>query len=271
MSQRAALDRLIECLETLRKLQDQLQMDETRKEREELKAAYEKLATDQLQIRDGTEPFTRMDNLSRKQRMELHRLGNDEADIRVAAAALGDQLQQSVLFSHAHARIDQLSAAVVGRLRMGTVGAPILRHQAQIATYLDRMALALRQELAEEEFASGQSSDTGGGGNGGGDAASRLATSMAELKLLRELQRDVYHRTAELNRKLGTGDASPQNAVEQLRGLGIEQLELKVLGERLVDRLSDDMQSLQQRGGETTGRKSLSRREAEKGSWTCRY
>ena len=237
-----ALAKLVEALALVRQQQEKLESDTTSKQRGELRAEYEKLAALQMKLRDRTVPLIGPDRLERREKLALREIGDGQADVRISAAKLGEKMQDTTLFKHAHLRIDELAQQAAASLRSAQVADRLLDDQAWIASTLRRMAAALKQDPDEDEFSKG----AGGGSGGGGGGAAPLAGSLAELKLLRGLQEEIYDRTKALDARRAQG-AAGKEIEAQYRVLAREQGELKRLGQRLIKNVQSDMDSLEQR------------------------
>ncbi len=241
-----SLASLGEALELIEKLRKQLDDEDSSDRVEAQRKAYEQLAARQLEIHANTteRAATATD---RAERIAMRRLGDDQADLRLEAATLGKQVQDKLIYRHSHETIDDLTDRATAQLRSGRAGRPVVDDQARAATYLTRMADALRQDPAENEFGSGSS----GGGGGGGGGKRPLVTSLAELKLLRGLQEQINSETIRLGGQQEEG-AEPSQRRSALKDLARQQIELKRLGDELIEQVQSDMQRLQDRLTEPT-------------------
>ncbi len=246
----SALEKLVEALQRVSEKQKNLDEDTTAQQRDELRAEYERLASLQLQLRDRTVPLAGRVSLNRQEKLECRQIGDGQADVRVSAATLGEKMQKTTLFKHAHDRIDELALNMAAQLRTIQIDGCLPDDQAWIASTLKRMAEALKQDPEEDEFSKG------GGVGGSGGRSSALVGSLADLKLLRGLQDEVYRRTRQLDRRRGEGAADERDKA-QYRRLAREQGELKQIGQRLIRKVRSDMEGLQQR------LRKLQRRAAE--------
>ena len=233
-----ALKKLTESLVLVRKKQDDLDADRTAQQRDKLRGEYEQLAAKQSKLRERTVPLAGRKSLNRREKLESRQIGDGQADVRVAAAKLGEKMQTTTLFKHAHGRIDELTVRVAAQLRTSQVGDGLPDDQDWIVATLKRMAAALEQEPEEDEFSKG----AGGGGGGGAGGSSKLASSLAELKLLRGLQDEIYRRTKALDTR-----AADNQDKERYAALAREQGELKQIGRRLIRDVRSDSQSLERR------------------------
>jgi hypothetical protein len=229
-----ALEKLKDALEKVNATNEAARQEQARQQREQMRARYTQLALEQRTLREQTERFAGLKELTRQQRREMVDLGNREADLRIAAAELkeGEHVARTLMFQHLHGRIDELADQAVRDLRSAKADTPVAA-QSRIESMFMQMAEALKESPTEEPFASGQSGDGGGGGGGGGGAGNRPAIPReAELKLFAGLQRDVYERTREIADARDRADAA---AVKRLLlQLSVEQRQLAGLGAKLM-------------------------------------
>ena len=137
----------------------------------------------------------------------------------------------------AEQRIDITAQRVIERLRSARPDAATLSNQDQIAMMFEIMANALKAAQREDPFASGGA----GNGAGGGGAASSLVPPLAELRLLRGLQQDVYRRTRNLDKQeLHTDNESELR--KQLQRLATEQRQLAGLGQQLIEQTRNTLE-----------------------------
>jgi len=222
MAGNRALDRLKQALESIQKLQFAANAKRLAKQRRKLQQAYEKLAQQQEQLRDQTVPLTQLKTLSRRQRVHSLSLGHREADLNIAAGKLLPQVQKTFVFTYLHEQIDQDTEFATSRLRRAQPDQDVLAKQETIASMLRQMSQALGRESETPEF----SGVRGGGGGGGGDVS--MVPPLAELKLLRGLQQQVYRHTRQIDRQK---EVYHSQVVEDLSA---KQRDLGVLGEKLI-------------------------------------
>src|SRR5690606_6542482 len=132
----------------------QAERDEVRQQRAELRAAYLALAERQDALREQVEQAAAADGpLDRQQRAAMIGLGQEQADVRGEAQALGEQAGGSLLFEYLHGQIDTLAERAAQRLRRASVEASVARDQARVARMLRDMAAALDEDEQQAEFA----------------------------------------------------------------------------------------------------------------------
>lgn len=238
-----ALADLEEALRSARMLRAEAATEQVRRDRQQLKQEYEKLAGWQEQLRGKAGAVATVAPMSRQQRAMLIGLGNEESDLRLAAEYLGEKVDQTLVFRYLHGRVDEAAGRAERKLRQALADEGLLRDQNQVAIMLRIMAQALDPGVQAEPFAGGQPEP--GGGAGGGEPP--LVPPVAELKLLRGMQQAVYDQT----RRLGEPDVSVAGPRWSARGwlleLATQQRELSALGERLIERMRRSM-------GRTPGR-----------------
>ncbi len=208
-------------------------MEEIQRRRGDLVAAYGKIAEEQKAARDATIELARNEELDRRQVMESRRIGDAEDQIRLALRDLQDEtreIAEAPVFAHVHRLLDDWLTMISDALWQAGVGTTVTDQQQLVADSLLRLVEALEQTLAEpQEFAGGQ---PGGGGGRGGRPS--LIPPVAELKLLRGLQEQVYDQTRDLDTR---ADLDSERRSERLRQLGQQQGDLRSLGQQMLDRL----------------------------------
>ncbi|MHC4447317.1 MAG: coiled-coil domain-containing protein [Planctomycetota bacterium] len=233
-AEQRSLEQLEEALALAQALQEQVQQEEIQRRRGDLVAAYGKIAEEQKAAGDATVELARNEELDRRQLMEARRIGDTEDQIRLALRDLQDETQEiaeAAVFAHVHRLLDDWLTVISDSLWQGDVGTGVTEQQELVADSLLRLVEALEETLAQpEEFAGGQQ---GGGGPSGGNRPS-LIPPVAELKLLRGLQEQVYDQTRDLDSR---ADLDSDQRSERLRELGQQQGDLRQLGQQMLDRL----------------------------------
>ncbi len=220
-----ALSHLKTALEEIKKEQQKEEDAQARKEQQKLKQAYEKLAQTQDQIYQDTGPFEAMVKPDRRARRDLRKLGVRQAELRMEVSTLEQKVQKTLLFRHLHQRVDATAKQITTDLRQGLANGDVRHRQQSITRLLRQMANALEAQAEAERFADAtQAPQSGAGGSGSGGGSG--VPPIAELRLLRSLQLEVYEQTRHLPKK-----ASEQ----QLQALALEQRELASLGEQLIE------------------------------------
>lgn len=246
-----SLDLLKEALALAKELEQQVEEDLVRQKREELLAGYRDLAERQVALRDQTLELQQQGELDRRALVEARRHANVQDEIRQALEAIKARTQEisdSPMFSHVHGLVDAAALQVIERLREGDVSIHVTDRQRSVAELIGRLVSALEEEMAPpNEFEEGNQGGEGGQGGGGGGQGQQqqpqpLVPPLAELKLLRGLQEQIYSETRTLNEASGLDDAARR---QRLRDLSRQQQSLLELGQRLLEALQ------QQQGGPT--------------------
>ena len=232
-SETVALDHLREALALIRQMKDAAEQEQMRKQREQLRQAYQDLARKQVELRGRTEPFAETEKPSRRERALIVRLGHQQEDVRIAAHELAEENETPLLFEHLHTLIDEQAQQVVTQLRGGAARNPVLRHQQRIADVLVLLADALDMQGPEQEF----DGPAGGGGGGGGNDA--VIPPAAQLKLFRSMQQSIYDRTRRTDENR---DADAEQRDHAVTELSAEQDELAGLGEKMIESMRQPMQ-----------------------------
>lgn len=232
-AQQQAITQLQNALELVREQRDQAQQEAAKDERQQLKEAYEKLARQQQDLRSQVQEIADQVPLNRRQRAQVVGLGHAQADIRIAARELAEQVSGAELFQFVHRQIDIAADRAAGALRTAAVDEQVDRDQAAVGRLLLTMARALDEDQQDAEFAGQQGS---GGGGGGGGQPPALVPPVAELKALRSLQQAIYEQTRAIS------DQQPTRMKRQLIELSGRQRELAGLGERLIQKLKQNAQ-----------------------------
>jgi hypothetical protein len=231
-----SLELLKEALTSAEEMQQQLEEQEARRRREELIAAYRDFAEREVALRSATADLAALGELDRRAIVEARRLGNQQEEIRAGVddlRARTQEISESLVFTHVHGLIDEWALAAADGLRNGDVGLAVTDAENRIAHA--RLAEALEEEQQrQDEFAEGNQGEGGGGGGGGSGGAAPLVPPIAELKLLRGIQEQVYHETRETDAREDMPDADRR---QRLRDLSRRQRELHELGRRLAEAL----------------------------------
>jgi hypothetical protein len=234
-AEQAALTHLLAALDQLKRMQAQAEAEERNEERAQLKAEYEALVKRQDELRGQTGKLAGRLDLTRRERAELIEQGHRQADIQNDAGELGQKVALAVTFRHLHDQIDRVATQITQRLRAAEGDAVVLAQQRQISTMLQMMAQALdeAQEDGPFEGAADDGAQQGGqGGEGAGGGQQSTVPPLAQLKMLKAIQQDIYDRTKAL-------DPADPSADRLRNNLATEQQELSILGENMMKTLVD--------------------------------
>lgn len=237
-AQDLAIENLKKALELAQQMRQQAQAGEASKRRQALRQEYQKLAQQQEEIRELTGPLTGLEVPTRMERAKLVRLGHREADLKVSAKRLLPQVEQTLVFTHLHRRIDQAATQIASELRRLTANEETLAMQSGVAAMLMQMADALAQDQADPTY----SSQPGSGGGGGGGSPPPVVPPLAELKLLRGLQENINNDTKTWDQRRAREDNDDRTATA-LTGLSDQQRQLSGLGQRLIEQMRQSQQT----------------------------
>ncbi len=229
-----SLELLREAKELAEELEQQTQDEEATRKRDGLIQAYRDFAQREVALREQTLGLQAAEELDRRQLVEARRLGTQQDEIRTGLLDLQRSTQEvmdSMIFSLVHRRIDDWARHVVDALDAAEVGAVTTDRQQSIAEAIGHLVQALEEQQQQQpEFDEGE--QQGGGASGGG--AQPVIPPVAELRLLRGMQQQVYNQTRSLDQRTDLDDAQLQ---QRLRDLGSQQRELIEIGRRMLEAL----------------------------------
>ncbi len=208
-------------------------------EKEKLKAAYLALAKEQGDLIEKVKPFTGKETLTRKERADAFEVAKLEEGIRAKAAELGVKVQNTLTFKAIHKVIDKSALKAVSGLKLNASDVTIPGYQADVKEQLEAMAQALEDSQRKDDFEEKNPGEGGGGGGG----KKPLIPPVAELKLLRQMQKSIIRQTAAA--EAGAQQARVKNDRAGLEShksraleLSLQQRELSGIGEELINKLS---------------------------------
>lgn len=240
-AERMSLQRLAEALELADEQLRQADQRQTDREREQLRKAYQEALKTQLSVTGDTAPFVAKE-LSRRDKNAVRLLAKRQSDVRNALRELREKSEgfaDAPTFRFAHDQLDRRAAGAADPLSKGEAPAAVGADQAAVAALLESLIDALAPDSQNPEFRDSEGDDGGGGGGGGsGGQPEPLVPDIAQLKLLRALQRDAARRTREL-----ADGRTPAEARER------ELTDLADLQRQLADQAKALLDSLQNRGG----------------------
>jgi hypothetical protein len=162
-------------------------------------------------------------------------LGDRQADLRVTLSDLGEELADTIVYKSVHEQLDQWTGDASSRLRKALADGRTLYNQNMAASTIGALIEALKPEKPPEEFAENEQEEEDGGGGGGG-GPQPLIPPMAELKLLRQRQTQVYDMTKLLNEQPIPAD---QGGDEIIDDLSTQQSDLAETGMELIEQLKN--------------------------------
>ncbi len=238
-SESDALKNLEDALKLVKEMKQKSEQEEQQQQRDELKGVYEKLAKAQDDLRERTRVLVDAGELNRRQRGELLALGNAEADLQNEAKQLAEKVKDTLLFQQLHKEVDESASRAVGKLRGATPDGELVLDQQNISDTLRLMAKALddaKKEADAFDEAQRAQQQQQGEQQQGQQGKKPLVPPVAELRLLRGMQESVYRQT----RAIGDGKVklTDSQRVKQMGDLAARQLQLRMLGERLIRKMT---------------------------------
>ncbi len=225
-----SLEFLKQALAKAQESKDDAEEREQRRKMAELKQFYRQMLEQQVALRAETEPFTKIADLSRRDRVLVRKLGERQAEIRAEIKALLEktkELTEAKVFEHAHQSLDRHLDRAVGSLA-DAKPAGSLRPQDQAIGVLKGILEALTDPKDDQKFSEQQSASSGGGGGAQGEQP--LIPPAKELRLLKGLMTDLAEQTSTLSNEEKPDDAA-------LNELGDEHRRLTDIAQGLIERL----------------------------------
>ena len=145
---------------------------------------------------------------------------------------------ETPIFNHVHTLIIAWSKSAEETLLAGTINRDVTEHQKLVASGISSIIDALEEATQPPpEFEDGQGNDGDQGGQGqGNQGAPELIPPIAELKLLRSTQEQIYNQTQAIDAR---EDLEDTNRNGRLDNLAQQQKDLLQLGQEMLDRLQE--------------------------------
>ncbi|MCC5823839.1 MAG: hypothetical protein LAT64_08830 [Phycisphaerales bacterium] len=232
--ERASLSTLERALEEARRQDDQAAERERERRKAELRGAYRDALRDQNQIREQSEPLTGRD-LNRRERLDARRIATEQrelADRLVAVREAHAEISDAPVFALAHDRLDDLMRAAADGLNEAAPSPGVAMDQEQAADILAALVDVLGESARgpDQDFQDGAG---GGSGQGAGAGQEDLIPPIAELRLLRDMQRGAM----DMTRRMGDLP-DPGSDPARLARLGDLQRLLAERGTELIEKLN---------------------------------
>jgi hypothetical protein len=235
---------LRDALEGAKATREAVEREEAERRRRELMSAYRALFERQAAIRESTDAARPADpaaRLDRRGLIESRRLSILQGELGRDVGAIDEQhpeLAESEVFSETNDLVESWASEASARLGEGDLSEGTGDLQAFI---LEALATILSSLDTPEDTDPFQDDRAGGGDEAGGEGAQaggdeRLVSAIAELKVLRGMQRQVLERTRKLDGAVQEG-AAGASADAELAALGRLQARLVDVAARLVQRL----------------------------------
>lgn len=234
---------LREALDGAKATREAVEREEAERRRRELMASYRALFERQAAIRESTDAARPADptaRLDRRGLIESRRLSILQGELGRDVGALErehPELAESEVFSETNDLVESWASEASGRLGQGDLSEGTGDLQAFILEALATVLSSLDTPEDDDPFQDdreGGEEAGGEGGQAGGDE--RLVSAIAELKVLRGMQRQVLERTRRLDAAVQEGSAGA-SADAELAALGRLQGRLVEVASRLVQRL----------------------------------
>ncbi len=233
-----ALAQLQEALEAAQEVNDDTEQREMDARREELIQKYRDELQKQVAVISETKKVEASDEPLRRKRFEARRLGGVQEEIRTTISALRDttaELMETPIFNHVHSLINNWSKSAEETLLAGLINEDVTQDQELVAGGIASIVDALEEANAPPpEFEDGQN-DEGGQGEGGQGEPS-LIPPIAELKLLRSMQEQIYNQTQVIDAR---DDLEETVRNGRLDDIAQQQIDLLQLGKEMLERLQE--------------------------------
>ena len=244
-----SLDELIAALELAREAEQAAREEESRQKRDELRTAYTQLAERESGIRFETEEIAPApgEAAGRRTRVRARRLSLDQESIRTDLEELIDSnpdIESTLLFIRVHEMIDDWSSQVRDRLHSGDTGEWVRNREDLIIESLLDLAEVL-DETGQDESPFSENQPAGGDASGSSGEQQQqqqqsIIPPLSELKLLRNLQEQIYRRTRSIDESSISDDSDRADVESTIRELAEMQSELFDLGTRLLESMKQD-------------------------------
>jgi len=252
-----ALAALEAALELINQEQQEQQQEEQREERFALRQAYYDLADRQERLLTIASQHEQDEDYGRRDWRQINRLyeeplenknfDQEQAAVRSVAKELEEKAGEAMVYQSLHRRIDQAANRAENRLSGRRIDGLVLGDQRTVVKMLRAMGDALDDTAEQDKFEKDEQEQNQDGeqqpGQGEGEE-SPLVPDLAQIKLLREVMIVLRNQTESLAE---AGDALPEPDLRQrLNDLAEQQRELKDLGEQLIEKLKQQMQTPEQ-------------------------
>lgn len=221
-----ALEQLLAAKEKLEEKLRQLREEERELMLAALEARFQKMLAMQLVVNSSTTTLaaTELEKWLERDYTRARELAQLESQIGVEASKALTVLREegtSVSFPLAVEDVREDILTVARRLEDAKVGELTQEIQADIVEALQEMVLALQKEMEKKDDDESSPSQPSAPQNAKGDPV--LVDLIAELKMLRTLQRRVNRRTRQIGRQIDGDQADSADLLEQLERLAERQ------------------------------------------------
>jgi hypothetical protein len=239
-----SLSALERALAEAKKQDDQAEQREKQRKKAELRRAYRDALQEQSALRDASAPLLGR-ALSRRERVEARALSTSQrelADTLLAVRQETEELDDAPVFALAHEQLDLLTRAASDGLGEATPGMGVGLDQDQAVAVLASLVDVLGDTPpagGEEQFQDGQGGE--GEGQAGGSEEEDLIPPVAELRLLRDMQKAAM----EMTRRVHENPTLREDAA-RVQKLGDLQRALAERGVALIEKMNRPPESDEQ-------------------------
>lgn len=239
-----SLSALERALAEAKKQDDQAEQREQQRKKAELRRAYRDALQEQSALRDASAPLLGR-ALSRRERVEARALSTSQrelADTLLAVRQETEELDDAPVFALAHEQLDLLTRAASDGLGEATPGMGVGLDQDQAVAVLASLVDVLGDTPpagGEEQFQDGQGGE--GQGQAGGSEEEDLIPPVAELRLLRDMQKAAM----EMTRRVHENPTLREDAA-RVQKLGDLQRALAERGVALIEKMNRPPESDEQ-------------------------
>ena len=197
--EQTSLSALERALEEAQRQDEQAEQREQDRRKAELRKAYADALQQQSALRDEAAPLIGR-SLDRRERVEARRFAATQRELAEALGVIREQtaeISEAPVFALAHDRLDDLMRAASEGLGEAAPPRGVALDQDQAVAILASLVAVLGEDTPgqQEDFQDGAAGGEGQGGEGGGQQDEGLIPPVAELRLLRDMQRAAMDMT----------------------------------------------------------------------------
>ena len=234
----SAIVSLHEALSLAEDAKERAQQDAATEKREELLEKYRSLLEQELALKALTQKIADSTGTTptRREQLELRRLALTQGEVRDAISGLlsdEESISKSPAFTDVHKDIDQFLGRAVETLNRAESAEAVVA-QTDGAQGLADLITALGEDEDEDPFTERQPPQGETGGGGGSAPSSEPIPPLAELKLLRQMQRQLFQRTLQLESARERGLAE-DSLIAQRAALAERQARIVELTEAIAN------------------------------------
>ena len=238
-AQEQALQQLQEALDLARAAAERLAQQQAAAERARLLEAYRGIRDRQVGVQIETEEIvpTPGEALGRRDRITARRLAGREAEIGDALDTLVEEfteVEDSLVFSMTHRRLDEWLGDIEGRLRDGVPSAIVVESQRMVVEAISGLIESLEDSPPPDDpFGQQQAGGGGAPGEGAEGGPQPLIPPIAELKMLKSMQKQILEATMRID--MGRLDGEPTEGIDaRLADLSDMQADLHGVATALI-------------------------------------